>query len=446
MGSGRSAGGALGVILACCGSTAGADWTVTPSLEIGAVYSDNYDQVLEDPRDEKVVRVVPGVVALREGEALDLSLDLSARYQREIDRETSEFLPSASVEALQSLLPNRLWLGVQGQVSQRRSDSVPLLVDRSTDDEETYEARIGPLYERRFGNGAEVSASYSYGVSRTDAEIDSGSDSHAADGEIRYQLGRSDLLGSLRASHDFARFEDDEEASATTVLTALAYPATSTLITRAIVGVDYIDLPDIDRSRSPAWGVGLDWRPLSTVEARLQYLERDFGEQPSIELLWSGRRSAITLSWQRDLSIQREFGLESGALQEGFVNAEIDAVEDDLSSSPSTEASVSAPDFDEGLSPLRGNASTVTETVGIEWSLRGRVAQLAVGANWSERTSLEPDSDGTTTGESVLARFSRPLSRLLVFELGLSHLREKDSGEAERMIENRADVAVGFVF
>jgi hypothetical protein len=96
------AGAALGVIIVGAAAPARATVEFTPSIELGATWTDNIELSPQSEETEYVAEVMPGFVLKQEGRRLRSQLDYTLRnffYQKESDRDTSFHEANASLNA-----------------------------------------------------------------------------------------------------------------------------------------------------------------------------------------------------------------------------------------------------------------------------------------------------------------------------------------------------------
>jgi hypothetical protein len=97
-----AAGAALGAIIVGAAAPAQATVEFTPTIEVGATWTDNIELSPQSKQTEYVAEVMPGFVLTQEGRRLRSQLNYSLRnffYQKESDRNTSFHEASASFNA-----------------------------------------------------------------------------------------------------------------------------------------------------------------------------------------------------------------------------------------------------------------------------------------------------------------------------------------------------------
>jgi hypothetical protein len=96
------AGAALGAIIVGAAAPAGATVEFTPSIELGATWTDNIELSPQSEETEYVAEVIPGFVLSQEGRRLRSRLNYTLRnffYEKESDRDTTFHEANASLNA-----------------------------------------------------------------------------------------------------------------------------------------------------------------------------------------------------------------------------------------------------------------------------------------------------------------------------------------------------------
>jgi uncharacterized protein (PEP-CTERM system associated) len=123
--SGKAAGAALGAIIVAAAPAARADIEFTPTIELGATWTDNIQLAprSQSEQTEYVAEVMPGFVLKQEGRRLKSQLEYTLRsffYQKDSGRDTSFNDASASLNA--EVISNWFFVDAQGSYKQQIID------------------------------------------------------------------------------------------------------------------------------------------------------------------------------------------------------------------------------------------------------------------------------------------------------------------------------------
>ncbi len=298
------------LLLVCAKAPALEGWTITPSIELREIYTDNVDLEPSDrAQSELVTAISPGISLFRKGRRLELSINyLMENFLYAKDSDQNQINHQLKSAARAELIKDEVFLDATANMRQllispegRLGLDNLSLGDNRTD---ALSYQVSPWWRHDFGGFVESEARYTYKVTRFDDAV-SDSEGHAA--TLRLNSGRRYSRLFWELSHTTDQIDRDSVGDSTRQSTRGQgiYQLTREWSLLAEAGYEDNELATGFVNEDGAfWGVGVGWRPSRFME---------------FSVLGGGnfRRAAVTLTPTNRSSLQlnyqdREVGLNTG--------------------------------------------------------------------------------------------------------------------------------------
>lgn len=270
-------------------ATAG-EWTVTPSVTLSEVFTDNVALAPDGEEEwELITEVSPGVSVRGTGGRLNLALDYLLQnlfFLRESDRNSTNHQLRAAADA--ELVEEHLFLDMDATYAQVLVDpdeSINLDNFNSGNRSDAYSYAISPYYLHDLAGYAEASARYTYRATRYDRE--------ASDSDLyRYDLSLSSGRRFDRLQWKFVHYDEDlqrdgdrGDSERTIYQLNGEYQLNSRLLLLGLATDEEYDIDRVQRNRVQSgsyWAAGLGWL---------------FGRASRVDLLYGDKYKSIGITW-----------------------------------------------------------------------------------------------------------------------------------------------------
>ena len=433
----------------------GADWRITPRLEVDETYNDNVTLAPKGrERSDFITTISPGIGVRGNGRRVSLNLDYDPQalfFVRDSDRneQRQRLRGSGQVELWKQIL----FLDAQASINQQVLSSTgavggtDLTASQNLTTVQTYS--IGPTFRHHFGPYADSEARYQFSAVNVDSEDVADTTSNTASFVLRSGRYFANLGWTLRLNES----RSERSGSGGTAATAFGgtssdqrsanadfqYALNSMFSLLAGVGYDKIkDVSLIDQPDGMSWNAGLLFRPTRRASFRFTHGRRYGDPNTSVNVDYQiGPKTRLTATYTQ--TIQTSQGLQVGGL--GFLTVdEFGRLIDTRTGLPfnpndptfGLNAGAFRQDrFTAGLSAVRGRntfrfeafqeerefdiSNSTTEGVGgtFNWSRRlTRATDLDFGATYSHTEysgALARDDDYYTVNLALTYRMSDSL-------------------------------------
>jgi uncharacterized protein (PEP-CTERM system associated) len=302
-------------VLTLADPAAAGNLTITPSLELREIFSDNIDQA-PDGLDESALttEIVPGFTLRSESARATAALDVFPiiRYQTAGEDEGFSLAGSltglGTVEAVEDLF----FIDAQASISQHVLSSRE--VSSTANEEPVQIYRVSPYLRNRFGGFAVGEARYLF----SQVFIETEGDASAATVSDSTNHG---LALTLDSGADFTRFtwtvnglatyedrSDDDNVTRWETGLGAAYAINRSISVLAGAGYQFFDdgepANDIDE---PTWQIGFRWRPGPRTDLQVSYGQRDGELSPNAKFSYRlSSRTSFTASYSEYLEKSQE--------------------------------------------------------------------------------------------------------------------------------------------
>ncbi|MDI3490042.1 MAG: hypothetical protein PWP11_1319 [Thauera sp.] len=283
--------------------------TVTPTLNTRLTWTDNVDTTGENPKQDWIAEVSPGISVSRASGRFRGYLDASLRnlvHARETDQNETflAFRGNGEFEAIE----DAVFIAASGSISRNETSSFGRRYSgdelSASEDNETRVWSIAPRYEFRFGDAGSGRLGYE---SRW---LQGGSASYGDQHQKRWTLGVSDP-GAFRLfgwGVDYVRtdnsYEEDQGRNVTQEVgrATLFVNVDPQFRVRAIGGYESNDYAVADGEEGAIWGMGFDWYPTERTNISVTGEDRIFGTGYDVQVRHRMARSVWNVSVSRDIT------------------------------------------------------------------------------------------------------------------------------------------------
>ena len=296
-------------ILALAGPVAAGNLTITPSLELREIFSDNID-LEPDGQDQSALttEIVAGITLRSESARVTAALNAFPiiRHQTAGSDEgvsiAGDLAALGTVEAIEDLF----FIDAQASISQQVLSSSQVA---STANEETVQVyRVSPYLRNRFGGFAEGEVRFR--ISQVLVGGGGTSDSTTQSLHLSLDSGAdfTRLRWSVSALGSYADRSDDDDVLRWETDVEVEYAFNRSISVLAAAGAqvfdDGISANDIEE---PTWRVGFRWRPGPRTNLRVSYGARDDSQSAKVDFRYDiTARSSITASYSEVLEKSQE--------------------------------------------------------------------------------------------------------------------------------------------
>ena len=415
-------------VLALAGPVAAGNLTITPSLELREIFSDNID-LAPDGQDQSALttEIVPGITLRSESARVTAALNAFPiiRHQTAGSDEgvsiAGDLVGLGTVEAFEDLF----FIDSQISISQEILNSRE--VDSTANEKTVAVFRVSPYLRNRFGGFAEGEVRYRLGKVFIDSQEDAGavtvsdSTNHGLSLSLDSGADFSRFRWSVNALGTYEDRPDDDDVTRWETGLEAEYAFNRSISVLAAAGYQFFedgdDANDID---DPTWRVGFRWRPGPRTDLRVSYGHRDDSQSANLKFSYDiTARSSITASYSEVLEKSQERLVRNVSL-----------VELDPESNQFNDPQTGLP-FDSNQSPFDiDNETSRIKT--FRWGINGVRGRNTFGINGAvQNKETEPgalEEDAISLG----GRFARRLSPRLTLNLFAGYERfEFDDGQED---------------
>lgn len=313
----RAVTGVIGIVgLVYAGGAQGADWNITPRINVSESFSDNanLDANDADPNSDFLTRVAPGISISGQGgrASLNLSYDLSQTFSHlgTQDTETNNNLAATGqIEIWKRVVFIDASAAISQAITSTQGASSNSVAGENVNRTETRTATISPYFLHHFGTWVETESRMTLsGVTTEDTVVE---DVFTQSQQVRINSGRrfQTFTWSFDTLNSKTQNSGDEPSSRQRRADFNgSYIVNSKVSLLGGVGLEDIEDTDLDSQPSGlTWNAGFALRPSSRTSARLTYGKRDgtdsFDFEGSHQL---STRTSITASYSESIETSQQ--------------------------------------------------------------------------------------------------------------------------------------------
>jgi uncharacterized protein (PEP-CTERM system associated) len=282
-------------------------------LTLKSTYSDNIELSESDANSDLNIRVSSRFGIKRSGRYNKLSLDYGVSFQKYLDTSTNDTLKHDLTGKWSSeLYKDTLFLDVQADAGQSLISNSGVGtgddINNTGNTTQTFRYSITPYTRHRFGRFADLEVRVTHDQVIYD-DVSSG-DSTSQSIQTSLSSGRHfgklewDLNGSARQVNQDDDGDDDEFRE---LRLQVGYVLNRTWKPSLYIGWEDNEIEaDSEKTSGVIYGAGVTWTPGPRTKMSFRYGHRFFGEDWSLSFNHRQRRSAINLSYSRELSSSRD--------------------------------------------------------------------------------------------------------------------------------------------
>lgn len=398
-----------------------AEWETNAGMSVGGYYSDNICLAPNDKESKAVATARPDVSVTGRGARGNLNLQAAVEYNSlgdsDLECETGQasnlsnrksFIPSVRFNSDYELVEN--WLQLDAAASARENALNPFGPPGTGNGRDNtnivYDYTVGALLQRRLAQAANLRLRYAYNEQFNDADIYGNSDEDRVEFDLDTLPGAGRLSAGLGGQYSKINYEatDFQPAFDNELSNAefrLGFQVLDSLQLNGLAGEEWNEFTsqrdDIDGSY---WDVGVRWTPNSRVEVNVGTGERFFGSTPRADIRYRHKRSELSASYVRSLTLPRTLRGADASLVDpndpfgpGFGELPGDLL------------------GNEGLPTFIGNSPVLDERFELRYRFEARRSSATFSASDSQQQRADDGAKGTFRDAGVT--FTRNLSSTL---------------------------------
>lgn len=398
-----------------------AEWETNAGMSVGGYYSDNICLAPNDKEGKAVATARPDVSVTGRGARGNLNLQAAVEYNSlgdsDLECETGQasnlsnrksFIPSVRFNSDYELVEN--WLQLDAAASARENALNPFGPPGTGNGRDNtnivYDYTVGALLQRRLAQAANLRLRYAYNEQFNDADIYGNSDEDRVEFDLDSLPGTGRLSAGLGGQYSKINYEatDFQPAFDNELSNAefrLGFQVLDSLQLNGLAGEEWNEFTsqrdDIDGSY---WDVGVRWTPNSRVEVNVGTGERFFGSTPRADIRYRHKRSELSASYVRTLTLPRTLRGADASLVDpndpfgpGFGELPGDLL------------------GNEGLPTFIGNSPVLDERFELRYRFEARRSSATLSASDSRQERVDDGAEGTFRDVGVT--FTRNLSSTL---------------------------------
>lgn len=289
----------------------GAGWEITPSVSLGAIYSDNVTLAPSGAETSDLIyELAPGLDASFEGRRLDADISYRARslfYQDRSDLDQTYHFLDARTKA--ELVPDSFFLDAGLGVRQQVIDPSIAIPSESFAGAENlsdeYTAFISPHWTGRLADNVRADLRYVLGTVRYEEDTLSDSDQQALAAMIERTPEAGTLYWAVRYRHSRVDFDEEDNVTLEQGTGELGIPVTGRTRLILIGGYERNNFRLADGSDAPddsLWAVGVRSSRGERYEFEALVGERVFGSTYSLRWLQRAPRWRMETRYEEDFT------------------------------------------------------------------------------------------------------------------------------------------------
>jgi uncharacterized protein (PEP-CTERM system associated) len=295
---------------------AGRTYYLRGDLTIRETLTDNARQVAGDPQWDLITEIEPRIGWGVRNRWARLSIDYSINaivYARASDlndvQQSLRIGAGASDAASFELIPNRLFLNVGGDISQRVADPFgqrPPSGNRTNENlEQVASYFINPYLVGNLGPVAQyrLDATHTASSEANSFEFNRWTNSVAA--SVFSAPGFRRLGWSVTGSRTIDYFDDGRRTDQAALTAGVSYLVVPEFTVRASAGSDWNDFQSENQQRYDRYGAGFDWRPNERTAVSAFVEDRFFGTGYNVLARYNAARSTWSYTAVRDITDAR---------------------------------------------------------------------------------------------------------------------------------------------
>ena len=410
---------AVGALLAL--PVQAAEWDTNVGMSVGGYYSDNICLAPNNKEGKAVATARPDVSVTGRGARGNVNLQAAVEYNSlgdsDLECETGQasqlsnrksFIPSVRFNSDYELVEE--WLQVDAAASARENSLNPFGPPGTGNGRDNtnivYDYTVGALLQRRLAQTANLRLRYAYNEQFNDADIYGNSDEDRVEFDLDTLPGQGRLSAGLGGQYSKINYEatDFQPAFDNELSNAefrLAFQVLDSWQINGLVGEEWNEFTsqreDIDGSY---WDVGIRWTPNPRVEVNVGTGERFFGSTPRADIRYRHKRSELSASYVRTLTLPRTLrGSDAGLVDPsdpfgpGFGELPGDLL------------------GNEGQPTFIGNSPVLDERFELRYRFEARRSSVTLSASDSRQQRADDGSEATFSEAGVT--FTRSLSSTL---------------------------------
>lgn len=416
-----------------------ANWDTKTGISVGSYFSDNICRNASDEDGQFVGTVTPDIRVRGSGARANLSLRAAVEYNSLADADLTcpagsnanfrdnreDFIPRVNFNGDLELVEDWLTLEADAYASQNRTNPFAAggedNLDGSGNTNITYRYSAGAAVQRRLFEDTDLLLRYTYDEQYNERSIIGDSSEERVDLELGTDPGTS--LFAAQVLGRYSKVDYEQSINRPEFSTELSYVAfqigvqfNESFRIDGLVGEERNDFVSVFQDNDGSyWNSGVTWTPNGRIELSAGYGERFFGNTPRLSFSYRHKRSSLQLAYERTVNANRNLRTVARFLEVD------DPLLDDPSLLPGT------PLDGQGVPVVPAAGVVVNEGFRLGYRVTGRRTNIGLFATDSRQTRFEDGNE--VRFSSVVARFSRSLSRALALNLRASWDERKGEGE-----------------
>jgi len=379
------------------------DWTLSNSLSLNAIYTDNVG-LSGGGESDLVLQVRPTIGLHGRGGRIQADVDYGLSYNQHLSSNNgSNLVNNLRAHTTTELVRDTLFLDANAGaglslISSTGARSVDG-VNTSGNTTQTYTFSVSPYTRHHLGSTADLLARYTFNTVRHGSGAVSGSNQHQFSAALSSGREFPRTPWSVNFQHSITDYSGRQDSNSH-VSATLGYIIDRTLRVNGSTGFELNDvLSSQSNTNGVTWNVGGSWTPNPRTNFDASYGHRYFGSTWALNFSHRTRRTTITGGYSRSVTNARNTQLESNF---------IDVFDDNGVLIDQLEV----------FTPTLTNEDFISQSVHAGLSMQGRRSTLAFSANYTLRSYQVTNNDEKAYGFTV--SFSRRLSGKLSGNAGAS--------------------------
>lgn len=431
-----------------------AEWQREAGLSVGAFYSDN---ACLDDRDETgkgAATVTPDLMVKGTGARANMSLRAAVEYNSLADSNLDcrggrggqlasrrAVIPTLRFAGNLEVIED--WLTLESDAFAGRNPIDPFAagghdnLNRRDNTNITYQYSAGALMQRRLADNTHLRMRYRYSEQYNEANLLGDNSEDRVEFDLGTDPARSRFSTGISGRYSKIQYdENDLEAAFDNTLSSAEIRAALQLTrdwqVNGFVGEEWNEfISEQDDIEGSYWDVGLLWTPNERVEVGIGTGERFFGSTPRLDISYRHKRSELTASYSRTLSLPRNL--------RAVITDPDDPFDPDFGQLPGDPVLIG------GQPTFIGNTPILDERFTLKYRFSGRRTTITLAASDSQQSRTEDSAEGDFTNAS--ATLTRALSPRLSANMRAHWSEREGDGDSVGRFGQRSETwRLGFGF
>ncbi|PCH85027.1 MAG: TIGR03016 family PEP-CTERM system-associated outer membrane protein [Piscirickettsiaceae bacterium] len=298
------------IVLLVCSIWVITGWAIDNRLEksvsANLTYTDNIGLRSTNEKSGFIVSVTPNMSLHRE--AARSNIDLVAALEINSQNEGGEnFNPRLQFDSNWELFEDHFFLDLNATAAQNSSDPFTSTsinsVNSSGDVATTYDLEISPYFINRFRRYADLEVRYTRDKQINKGSVTNGSTSDIINISLNSGEAFSRVFWGLNYTKDEISSEQTTDSNFESYNATIGFALNRSWRINGSVGVENNDFTSTRSSNDgDTWGVDVVWSPSPRTSLTVGYEDRFFGGSPTLDFEHRFRRSAINLSYSKQVT------------------------------------------------------------------------------------------------------------------------------------------------